>query len=291
MEFHWDSLDKADWEAFADRCEAGLQQRWTYGDSLAATGVGVARVAVMDSGRLLCVAQSIQRGPFGLISRGPLWSHGINSTVRTEAWRVLRSGLRRSGIRLLAITPEDEPAPGFHVMTGATLAQLPIAPPNRARLHGKWRNRLCAAEKSSLKITRGSTRPEALLWLLKADRAQQKTNGYRALPQAFTENWLSVAKSESLLLEVRHNNEPSAAMLFLLHGNTATYHIGWSGPAGRACHAHNLLLWRGIELLAGRGVKTLDLGTLDTVNAPGLARFKLGTGATPHRLGGTWLSL
>jgi hypothetical protein len=35
----------------------------------------------------------------------------------------------------------------------------------------------------------------------------------------------------------------------------------------------------------------LDLGTLDTQNAPGLARFKLGSGATAQLLGGTWARL
>ena len=84
---------------------------------------------------------------------------------------------------------------------------------------------------------------------------------------------------------------PVAAMMFLRHGSTATYHIGWSNAQGRAAHAHNLLLWRAAERLSSKGVKTLDLGTLDTVNAPGLARFKLGTGAMPHRLGGTWVTL
>ena len=41
--------------------------------------------------------------------------------------------------------------------------------------------------------------------------------------------------------------------------------------------------------LACAGVEMLDLGMIDTVNAPGLARFKLGSGAVAQSLGGTWL--
>jgi lipid II:glycine glycyltransferase (peptidoglycan interpeptide bridge formation enzyme) len=78
-------------------------------------------------------------------------------------------------------------------------------------------------------------------------------------------------------------------MLFLVHGSTATYHVGWTGDAGRCASAHNLLLWRAMEALQRRGVRRIDLGLLDTVNTPGLARFKLGAGRVPHRLGGTWL--
>ena len=44
------------------------------------------------------------------------------------------------------------------------------------------------------------------------------------------------------------------------------------------------------EELRKTGVQKIDLGTLDTVNAPGLARFKLGSGARAEPLGGTWLS-
>ena len=54
-------------------------------------------------------------------------------------------------------------------------------------------------------------------------------------------------------------------------------------------NAHNLLLARAAKWFAGRGVRGLDLGTIDTVNAPGLARFKLGVGARAKKLGGTWL--
>jgi hypothetical protein len=35
----------------------------------------------------------------------------------------------------------------------------------------------------------------------------------------------------------------------------------------------------------------LDLGTVDTENAPGLARFKIGSGAQIRSLGGTWLRI
>ena len=41
--------------------------------------------------------------------------------------------------------------------------------------------------------------------------------------------------------------------------------------------------------LAEEGVGRINLGLLDTETTPGLARFKLGAGATPLKTGGTWI--
>lgn len=80
-------------------------------------------------------------------------------------------------------------------------------------------------------------------------------------------------------------------MLFICHGPVATYHIGWTSDEGRRAEAHRQILVHAIDWLAHRGIQRLDLGTLDTEHAPGLARFKLGTGARPVALDGTWLKL
>ncbi|MEM7058470.1 MAG: GNAT family N-acetyltransferase, partial [Pseudomonadota bacterium] len=82
--------------------------------------------------------------------------------------------------------------------------------------------------------------------------------------------------------------DPIAAMLFRLHGRRATYHIGWTGPEGKRLNAHNLLMWTAMTRLPKAGVERLDLGGLNTEDVPGIARFKLGSGARPVTLHGTW---
>jgi len=47
-----------------------------------------------------------------------------------------------------------------------------------------------------------------------------------------------------------------------------------------------LLLWRGIAALKDAGTVWLYLGGIDTESTPGIARFKLGLGATPFTLSG-----
>jgi len=80
-----------------------------------------------------------------------------------------------------------------------------------------------------------------------------------------------------------------AGVMFLIHGQAATYQVGWNSDAGRDLHAHNLLLWRGIEALQERGIRTLDLGGVNTQRSAGVARFKIATGGVVKQLAGTYL--
>ncbi|MEY8831313.1 GNAT family N-acetyltransferase [Sedimentitalea sp. XS_ASV28] len=160
----------------------------------------------------------------------------------------------------------------------------------RARLHPKWRNRLVRAE--SNKHLRISISTRALTpdhWLFTADLALQRQRGFRNWPTALTLAYARKNPDQAVLITARDGRKDVAAMLFLRHGRAATYHIGHSTPAGRALSAHTLILWRAACWLAEHGVARLDLGQIDTRNAAGLARFKLGSGAVARPLGGTWL--
>ena len=101
--------------------------------------------------------------------------------------------------------------------------------------------------------------------------------------------WFPPGKESVLGVEAKLGGDRAGGMLFLRHGSTATYHIGWSSPDGREENASNLLLWQAIRLLKKKGVATLDLGGVDTDHAPGLAHFKLGLGGRPLSQSGTWL--
>ncbi|GIT85375.1 hypothetical protein ROBYS_03910 [Roseobacter sp. OBYS 0001] len=80
-------------------------------------------------------------------------------------------------------------------------------------------------------------------------------------------------------------------MLFLEHGPVATYHLGWTSSAGRGANAHYALLMHAADYFAERSITRLDIGTVDTENTPGLARFKIGSGAQVRALGGTWIRM
>ena len=90
------------------------------------------------------------------------------------------------------------------------------------------------------------------------------------------------------MFTARKGDDTVAAMLFLVHGRRATYHLGWSSPEGKRTNAHNLTLWQAIRKLKARGLGQIDLGGLNTEDVPGIARFKLGSGARVKTLCGTW---
>jgi hypothetical protein len=280
--------DERRFEALAEAGAAPMQQRRAYGLAAQALGADLARFELREGRRTVGAVQVLVRRVaglrFALASRGPVWLEAPDGLQRAAALRMLR----RAVPGVLIITPESENATAraaglFQVTTPGTVAVLALNGEMRARMHGKWRNRLCRAEGIGLEVEVASI--PRLGWLFDADAEAQRRNGYRTLPRGFVEAW----PDRILGLVARHGGNEVAAMLFLVHGSTATYHVGWTGDAGRCASAHNLLLWRAMEALQRRGVRRIDLGLLDTVNTPGLARFKLGAGSVPHRLGGTWL--
>lgn len=177
-------------------------------------------------------------------------------------------------------------------MTPATLAMLDLsggAEAIWARMHGKWRNRLRRAEASGLRL-RVSTLPDASAdWVLNAEALQRRARVYRGLPPELARANGQANPGGALLYEALSDGAPAAGMVVLRHGAMATYFLGVTTDAGRAVHAHNLTLARAAEDLAAQGCTQFDLGLLDTERAPGLARFKLGSGARAERPGGTWL--
>ncbi|WP_111403980.1 MULTISPECIES: GNAT family N-acetyltransferase [Meridianimarinicoccus] len=235
-------------------------------------------------------------GRAALVSRGPVWVDNLAPAVRQAALVSLIDRLRRDHVVVIA-TPDPiagaDPLAGsglLPLVTPITLATLDLgggAAVRRARLRGKWRNALTRAEAAPLHTTATPLPPDPDHWLLRAEAAQARARRYRRLPGAFAVAWARANPADTLLLAAHAATGPVAGMLFLRHGSMASYHIGWTSAEGRKASAHTRLMWEGIARLAAAGVARLDLDMIDTETAPGLARFKLGTGAEAVRLGAT----
>ena len=203
-------------------------------------------------------------------------------------------GLRRTPV---VLSPE-RPTPdlgrlgALPLMTPASIARLDLSGTSqdrRARLRQKWRNRLNAAEAAPLRVTRQNMPIENDHWLLRADTAQQKQRLYSSWPHSLTLAYAQENPGAAKLFQAFEGRDVVAAILVLTHGDSATYHISHSFVRGRQLGAHNLLMWSSMEWLAAKGISSFDLGVVNTEDASGLARFKLGTGANVQRLGGTWV--
>jgi hypothetical protein len=306
MNVQWDHHDIAQWDEDHARVGAALQQDWAYGACMQLMGVPVWRARVLREGEPMALAQFIGRrlGPlatFALCSRGPVWLQDLSAADKAQAYRALRQSMPLSRPRFAFFSP-DEPLqselglPSWRrVITGYATVMLDLTPSLeelRAKLEGRWRNRLVAAESSDLVVHKVGTNPAQYRWVLEQENQQREQRGFQGLPVAFMDHYIQSRKAPArtvLTLRADLGRERVAAMLFLLHGSVATYQVGWSDDTGRDLNAHNLLLWHAIEALKQRGIRQLDLGGVNTARSAGIARFKLGTGGQPLILAGTYL--
>lgn len=281
-----------------------MQQHDTYGRTCASLSVGLETLSFGPKSDPLAHVQVISRklpliGTIAQIGRGPIWLQQVSvADMRCQVEALVRQLRKRHrGVVVSSdLSGRTDPIAGgglLPVYTPVTLARLSLdgtVDARMARQHGKWRNRLKRAIGETLRVDHSPMPPDADHWLLQQEMQQSKLRGYRALPPAFTYVWRQAnGPKATRLFTARHKGNIVAAMLFLRHGTGASYHIGWSNAAGRALNAHNLLLWDASCWLADRGAKWIDLGPLDTETSPGLARFKLGSGAAALQLGATYL--
>lgn len=255
-----------------------LQQTAVYAATAGACGART-RVVDLGVGQALVVARSGLR----MVFRGPVWHGAVPADDRRRAIRRLA---RQPGVTL--VTP-DQPVHGFGLVPLVTPlhhAIWDLAGHLRAGLDPRWRNHLAVAERHGLDLRQdGAGTLEALI---AADLQQRRARGYQTLPPGFTR---ALPRHALRLWEWRHNGAMGAGMCFVRHGTSASYHLAWASPAARQRSVHQVMLWRAALALHAEGVRWLDLGSIDTEAAPGLARFKLGTGAALTRLGPTLLVL
>ncbi len=300
----WNALPKARWDRLLAPTGAALHQHWAYGAALESLGARVRRAVVRRGEETVALAQVTTRN-FGLArvalcTRGPVWLADLTPQDKAENFRLLRRTVPLASPNVCVFTPDvepDDPALSLarlrRVMTGQSTAVLDLRPPLEAieaAQKPKWRNRRRAGEAEGLKITEGGAKADHYRWLLEAEAGQRDGRGYRALPPAFVEAFAGqVGKAGGVRVwRADFAGAPIAGMLFLRHGSGATYHAGWASEAGRVANAHPVLLWRAIQALKADGATWLDLGGVDTVKSAGIARFKLGAGAQPVTLAGTY---
>lgn len=281
MQILWNQLDYAGWSTRMDTAGAvAFQQSWVYGVAAAACGANVSRTLIIEGGQDLALAQVLDRWGLRLINRGPVWLQPFEPWQKRRILQALARGLTLANL--------EDHVTGFGVvpqMTGRFQAIWDLRPAPevlRAGLDRKWAGRLSAAERAGIQACVGGS--DALDTLLREDMAQRRHRGYRSLPPGFIR---ALPPGCLHVWQWLDDGKVGAAMAFVRHGQSATYQIGWAGAAARTQGVHQAMLWQAAMALRADGVCLLDLGTVDTESAPGLARFKLGTGAALRQLGPT----
>ena len=305
MKVEWGTQDINAWDAAHGQAAGPLQQDWAYGSTMLVSGGTVIRAAIQAEGKTVGLAQCVVRrfGNFGgvaLCTRGPLWLAHLSGKDKAHAYRSLRQSLPVKGLHFLFVTP-NEPSgedvglsPLKRVMTGYSTALLDLTPSMadlRAGLEKRFRHRVGGAEKSDLTVHRVGTNVGQYRWLMDAEQQQRDNRSLQGMPLHFVDAYIASRKQPGhnvLTLRADIGRDRVAGMMFLLHGQAATYQIGWTSDAGRDAHAHNLLLFKGMEALKERGIRSLDMGGINTGRSAGIARFKISTGAKVLTLAGTF---
>lgn len=245
-------------------------------------------VTAREIGAAACLI-SLKRFGIRFASRGPIWQPGTTVSDRADC-------LRRSGLKLVnadRYDPEAYRHAGFYqINTPGSVAELDLRGTTNtiaARTHAKWRNIWRRGQSSPLTFHRTRFAPHKHAWIFEAEAAQQRQRGYRTLPHDLVAAFANCRPKDVIVHLALDDDAPVAAMLFLLHHPVATYHLGWANAAARRQGAHHQMLMMAANKLQRHGFRRLDLGQVATDAAPGLARFKIGTGAIVRPLGGTWL--
>ncbi len=251
--------------------EATFAQSTPYAVAAAAMGAQVGR-GVMDGVQV----QWLDRGGLRMVARAAVPRGALRHLARHWGATVAVPEVAVRGPGLVPlVTPQHVALWDLRAEPGVLLAGMA----------GKWRNRLVTAL-GQVRVRMGG---DAGLGVLMAqESAQRQVRGYRALPVGFTKG---LPRSALRVWQWRQGGQVQAVMCFVRHGRGATYHMGWASDLARLRAVHGVMLWQAALALRAEGVETVDLGLVNHVAAPGLARFKLGTGAVMQALGATVLVL
>ena len=301
---------QGEWQRCYD--EAGIatayQQHWAYGTVVERFGAHIQRVIIRAGGKPVGLLQLQQKRwlrclTLAIAMRGPVWLAAAPPLDEQAAlFRRIKREAQLKFPAALLFMPELEVAqgdappslPGMHrVISGYSTIMLDLAATQEellANMEGKWRNRMRGGEKNGVTSHKVGQRIDQYGWLLEREEQQRRRIGYAALSPLLVPLWQEEAGKDSLLtLRAEHDGEVVAGMLCLLHGQTATYHIGWNSDEGRGVGAHNLLLWELMCALKRRHIRWLDLGGVNTEDGAGIARFKLGSGGKLVSLAGSYI--
>jgi len=314
-EIKWNVLSLSEWQAYFDQIpRSNFLQSYDYAlgacryyrqkarwGLIHIEGKPAGLVQMFEAGFLFKAFHAV------IIDRGPLWFDGFGGAAHVQAFvsEINAQFPRRFGRkRRFLLEIEDSPAAKallkqagleFHANLSPydtfMLDLTPSIDDLRANFNQKWRNSLVNGENNAQKSnsTVKWDQKGALYSQIKRKYAQDKANrGYGGISPQFLDILAPfVIHSNNMLIgEMRSEDAVIASVMFIKHGNSATYQIGVSSIEGRDAKAHHLLLWQGINMLKLQGVQTLDLGGINDDTAQGVKKFKQGMGGRPYRLVG-----
>jgi hypothetical protein len=302
--------DRNGWQSILQEIGfSNLLQSWIYGDcKVKASNWQVRRYQILYRGRVVGLVQTLQRRYANFlnltrINRGPIFFKDVNSEIRESGLIAIgkQFGDWRRG-NILSWAPECRfESEGLLNILRTNFRQFAIRGWSssvidlqmnetqlRTQFSSGWRNILNVANRRDLKVHQLDHDSQVFEHLLSNCAKQLKSRGVRFPEELYRclKNELVSNSTPGLLLAIRQDSEIVAATYVVIHGDTATYLLGWSGDIGRKISAHYLLLWENLIRLKKLNIHYFDLGGIDEEKTPGIAAFKLGIGGERYQLVG-----
>jgi len=312
VELVWDRVTRREWEAMlANAGRSNLLQSWCYGEAKSKNeSWSVKRGVFYRRGEALAIVQTLNRRVAGMlriirINRGPLFLPGATSRDRELVWERLASiGNARRG-RILSVAPELPLTAGSLAMlaaqgfrqsssahTESIWADLSLSAEQLSKqLSGRWRRtvkHIGQPETAGLSLD-ATTNGDAYEWLMERYADLMEAHNFLGIPVPVLGAFRECDERSALILFASRSGERLAGICLAIHGEAATYVVGWNGTEGRKLGANHFLFWSAMIRLKAMGLKWFDLGGISEERTPGISAFKLGLGGERYELVGEYL--
>lgn len=309
----WNTLSLEEWQArFNQVRRSNILQAYHYAQAACRLHKqkgrwGLIVINGQEAGLVQILEASILWNAFHavILDRGPLWFDGFGGAAHLKLFfdefnqqfpkrfgrkrRILpeiEDGMAAQGILKQTGLTRDPDQKGYQTLWWDLDIDQDTA---RENLKGNWRGGLHKAENTDLMVEWDAQ--GAFYKSVKAIYAADKAvKGYGGVSPKLLDHLATFSTSENPMIigKAVFKGEDVAAVIFLKHGRSATYQIGWSLEEGRKTNAHHLLLWQGRSVLKEYGVRELDLGGIND-DAIGIKKFKEGTNAKISKLVGHYI--
>lgn len=307
----WNDLALDEWEKrFSSIPRSNLLQSYVYARAVCKTKYKKARWGlILIDGQEAGLVQILETGVLGNLfhtielDRGPLWFEGFGGAAHIKMFfdEFNRQFPNRFG-RKRRFIPEIDGGPSAEKILGQSgLKSSPLISAYqtlwwdlslddetaRQNLKGNWRGSLNKAERAGLE-TDWDDQGKLYRWIRGIYALDKEIRGFGGVSPKLLDNLAAFsAQDRSMIIgKAVKDGRDIAATLFFVHGQSATYQVGWSSDEGRQYCAHHLLLWQARDILRKRGIKYLDLGGVNDESAAGVKKFKEGTNAETSKLVG-----